>query len=111
MQCPLFVEFSRECQHEIGFLPLNTGSFCSTDKHKECPFYKAIYKIGYFCRYFKYCPAFDHFKIDNFEKFVSIVNEYCLSRENNKYCARFKLRMRNEMPSDNLLPDGSSLKK
>ncbi len=70
MHCPKFVDFKRECQYEIGVLLLDTRYFCSTRKYRKCPFYKAIHNIGHYCRYLKKCPAFEHFKADNFDKFV-----------------------------------------
>jgi len=111
MHCPKFIDFTRECQYEIGVLPLDTRYFCSTYEYRKCPFYKAIHNIGYYCKYLIIYPASEHFKVDNFDEFVQIASEYCLSKENNARCARFKIRRAGKKPPVNLLPDGSIFKK
>ena len=74
------------------------------------PIYLAINKIGYVCKYFKQCPAFDHFKADNFDIFVDIANDYCLSEKNNLNCKRFRIRKKGDFMPSNLMPDGSTFK-
>ncbi|MBU1087991.1 MAG: hypothetical protein KKD05_10825 [Candidatus Omnitrophica bacterium] len=110
MQCPLFVDYARECQYKIGFLPIDTGSYCSTEKHQQCPFYIAINDLGYACKYLNQCPAFEHFKSVDFDEFLALVNKYCLSEKNNSYCKRFKIRKRGNIPPFDLMPDGSIFK-
>lgn len=110
MQCPMFVDYARECQYKIGFLPVETNKYCSTEKYKQCPFYIAINELGYVCKYLKQCPAFEHFKTVNFDDFVDIANTYCLSEKNNHNCKRFKIRKRGDMPPFDLMPDGSMFK-
>jgi len=110
MQCPMFVDYSRECQYEIGFLPLDTTAYCCNEKYKKCPFYLAINNLGYVCKYFKHCPAFEHFKAENFDDLIEIANKYCLSEKNNSNCKIFKIRKRGDMPAFNLMPDGSIFK-
>lgn len=83
MQCPKFIDFTRQCQYEIGILPLDTRYFCASANFRRCPFYKAIYNMGYYCKYLKLCPAFEHFEAENFEEFIRIANRYCLSKQNN----------------------------
>ena len=109
MHCPKFVDFLRECQYEIGILPLDTREFCATRNYRKCPFYKMLHNVGYFCQYLKLCPSFEHFKADNFNSFVKIANGYCLSKENNSKCARYKIRIKGQNPPSNLMPDGSYL--
>lgn len=111
MNCPNFVEFTRECQYKTGFIPLDTGEYCATKKHVECPFYKTLEGIGFSCEYLKRCLAFEHFKTETFNDFVEIAKEYCLSKQNNRNCARYKLRKTGKTPSGDLLPDGSVLEK
>ena len=81
MFCPMFVDFTRECQYKIGFLPLDTREYCSSKKHRDCPFYRTINKIGFHCMYLEQCPAFEHFKTGNFDDFVAISKKYCLSKK------------------------------
>jgi hypothetical protein len=103
----MFVDYSRECQYKIGFLPLDTTAYCSTAEYLECPFYKAINNIGHVCEFMKKCPAFEHFRTSSFHTFVKFANDYCLSKENNTSCQRFSVRQKGVMPPSNLMPDGS----
>lgn len=105
--CPMYVEFVRECQYKIGFLPLDTYEYCSSVEYEKCPFYRSINRIGYICKYLMACMAFEHFKADNFEQFSSIADNYCLSETNCQNCERFKLRKKGKIPPENLMPDGS----
>lgn len=111
MYCPNYIEFERSCQLKLGNITLDTTFFCATSRFKECPFYKTLNNIGYTCYYLKNAPAFDHFPAVDFEKFVEMANKYCLSKKNNKNCARYKLRKKGDHPPSNLLPDGSFFKK
>ncbi|MBU1045041.1 MAG: hypothetical protein KJ915_11660 [Candidatus Omnitrophica bacterium] len=106
----MFVDYTRECQYKIGFLPLDTSLYCSTEKYKQCPFYIAINQSGHVCKYLNQCPSFEHFKAENFDDFVSIAYKYCLSEKNNNNCKRFKIRKRGDMPALDLMPDGSMFK-
>ncbi|MFH1062463.1 MAG: hypothetical protein V1747_06210 [Candidatus Omnitrophota bacterium] len=110
MQCPMYVDYSRDCQYKIGFLPLDTGLYCSNDKYTQCPFYIAINGLGHVCKYLKQCPTFEHFKAENFDAFIEIANKYCLSEKNNNNCKRFKIRKRGDIPPFDLMPDGSMIK-
>ncbi len=107
MDCELFVDYTRECIKDIGFIPpANSYDYCQADKHIECPFFKTIKKIGPHCDCLEKCAAYNHFRIYNFGKFVEIANEYCLT-ENNVNCARHKMRKSGQTPPENLMPDGS----
>jgi hypothetical protein len=110
MQCPMFVDYARECQYKVGFLPLDTSSYCSTEKYKQCPFYLAIKGIVHACKYLKQCPAFEHFKALDFDAFIKIANKYCLSEKENLNCKRFKIRKIGDVPPSDLMPDGSMFK-
>ena len=110
MNCPMFVNFLRECQYKVGFLPLDTSQYCSSVKHRDCPFYRMIKKIGFACKYLKKCPAFEHFHAENFTEFVELAKNYCLSKENNLKCKRFAMREKGQTPTSDLMPDGSTLK-
>jgi len=109
MYCQMFVEFTRECQYKTGFIPLDAKEFCATKRHVECPFYKTLKGIGFSCAYLKHCLAFEHFKTKTFNDYVEIAKEYCLSKENNYNCARYKLRKTGKTPPADLLPDGNFL--
>ncbi len=107
MKCEMFVDYTRECIKNIGFVPqAYTYDYCQTDKHIECPFFKAIKNIGLHCDCLEKCASYNHFKVYNFEKFIEIANAYCLS-ENSANCARYKMRKSGQTPPEGLLPDGS----
>lgn len=109
MNCPMFIDYTRECLEKIGFLPGNTLDYCETDKYKECPFFKTLNNIGLHCECIEKCNAYQYFGIHDFDKFAEIAKEYCLS-ENNINCERFKLRKSGKEVPGNLLPDGSWVK-
>ncbi len=103
----MFVDFVRECQYKVGFLSVDTSGYCSSNKYQKCPFYRAIKKIGYSCRYLKKCPACEHFQINSFAEFISVATKYCLSEKNNKECCRYKIRKKGKTPDPSLMPDGT----
>jgi len=53
--------------------------------------YKTLKKIDFYCKCIEKCAAYKHFGISDFDKFVRVAGEYCLS-ENNVNCERYKLR-------------------
>jgi len=106
----MYVDYTRECLEKIDFLPQNTLAYCETAKHKECPFYRTLNDIGLHCDYVGACAAYKHFGIHDFEQFVKITREYCLS-ENNVKCERFKLRKAGKAVPEELLPDGNTIEK
>ena len=108
MNCPMFVDFVRECSNKIGFIPNDTYTHCTNDSYKDCLFYKAINNISYHCENIFKCPAFKYFGMNNFKKFEEITQKYCLS-ENNQNCARYKIKKSGQIPPPNLLPDGNSI--
>lgn len=107
MNCPLFVDFTRECLDKIEFLPQDTFEYCVSDKHIDCPFYRALKNIGAHCEYIDKCVAYKYFGAKDFEKFVEITKSYCLC-PNNVKCARFKIKSSGEVVPEDLLPDGST---
>jgi len=109
MNCPMFIDYTRECLDKIGFSPQNTFDYCQTDKHKECPFFRTLNNIDFHCECIEKCAAYKYFSISDFEKFAEITKRYCLS-ENNVNCERFKLRKSGEVVPENLLPDGNWIK-
>jgi hypothetical protein len=108
MACPLFVDYTRECITEIEVLPADTFNYCLTEFYKECPFFRVIKGISPICEYIKNCPMYAYFKVGDFEKFVKITKEYCLS-ENNVNCKRYSLRKSGKIPPPNLSPEGDLL--
>lgn len=109
MECPLFVDCTRECMTEVASLPADTLEFCTTERYVDCPFYRRVKKIGLVCECVSGCPAYDFLKVGDFEEFVLIAKQYCLS-ENNRQCQRYILRQQGKPVPQDLLPDGSKRK-
>lgn len=108
MECPMFVDYVRECLDKIDFVPRDTFDYCQTDKFKDCPFFKTINNVGPHCECLVKCPAYKNFNIGDFDRFVEIANRYCLS-ENNVNCERLKLRKSGKEVPEDLMPDGTRL--
>jgi len=108
MACPLFFDYVRECAKEIGFMPNDTYRYCTNDTFPECPFYRTIKNVGVHCENIAKCPAFKYFGMGDVNKFVEIVNTYCLS-ENRVNCARYKVKSTGQTVPPNLLPDGTTM--
>jgi hypothetical protein len=51
---------------------------------------------------------YKHFAIGDFEEFVAITKNYCLS-ENKVNCKRYQAKKSGKTPPPNLLPDGNFL--
>jgi len=109
MACPKFIDNTRECIKEIYFFPASTFDFCTTEAYKRCPFYLILSGEKNVCKNVKKCPAFKNFTLSNFEQFVSMANQYCVS-ENHKNCQRFLLKEKGEEVPINLHPDGHFVK-
>ncbi len=113
MNCPLYKDYTRECLGETEVHPTNITKiildFCSSNKHKECPFYKMLIVKENICKHIQKCPAFAKFQDGAFHAFVETSNKYCTS-ENHAECERYKLKEKgNEVPTW-LHPDGKHIK-
>ncbi|MBN1688044.1 MAG: hypothetical protein JW893_02995 [Candidatus Omnitrophica bacterium] len=108
MPCPLFVDYTRECQSQVGQLRQDTFDYCSSEKYKECPFYRIIHKKGSNCKYFDKCSTYDRLKKEDFKIFVETANKFCLSQKGCLLCHCFQVMESGEVPPLMLLPDGSS---
>ena len=109
MECPFFVDYTRECIKEMAVLPGDTLGFCTSDRYVDCPFFRSIKKIGFVCECVAGCPAYEFLKIGDFKQFLIITSQYCLS-ENNLNCKRYILRKQGQPVPKELLPDGSKIK-
>jgi len=106
----MFIDYVRTCVPHIRLVnDVNTFQYCLTEKHKECPFYRAINKIGHVCEFVATCPIYREISIKDFDRFEKMVKNYCLSKEHCS-CARYVVRKKKEVPPDNLLPDGGRYK-
>ncbi|MFH1063357.1 MAG: hypothetical protein V1747_10825 [Candidatus Omnitrophota bacterium] len=107
--CPMYVDYVRECAEVFGNVSreINTTvRFCVSANHVNCPFFKFSDNPKQYCPGFISCDMCKYFKNTDFENFIKITNDWCLS---NKFanCARFRLRKTKTTPPENLMPDGS----
>ncbi len=109
MNCPKFVDFTRECIKEIEVLPGNTFNYCTTEKYVNCPFYKILSGDKNVCQNITKCQAFKNFQTLDFERFINMTTEWCVS-ENHRNCQRYILKSRGEIVPFNLHPDGITVK-
>jgi hypothetical protein len=108
--CPMFSDYVRECMKHFSIVPeVNTVEFCTTEKYTDCPFYKSINKLCPVCEMLDRCPIFKHLSIKDFDKFVQVTKDYCLS-EKKMACERLNIFKSGDMPPPDLMPDGSKLK-
>lgn len=107
MNCPLFINFKKTCEKKVSFVPHYCIEICTTDKHKDCPFYIICTKSGFICEFSSFCPAFQYLLNKDFNKFCEVAKEYCLCLEKRDSCERYKIRKSQQIPPENLLPDGS----
>lgn len=106
MHCPLYIDFTRECIKEVEIMPNNTLLYCTTDKYKDCPFYKIIKKEKGVCENIKKCHAFPHLQLSGFEPFVEVSERFCTSPSHKK-CQRYILKKSGEEVPEDLHPDGT----
>ena len=109
MECPFFVDYTRECIKEVKILPANTLTYCTTEQYVDCPFYRRIKKAGFVCECVSGCPAYEMLEVGDFEAFFAITKQYCLS-ENNLNCQRYILKKQGKPVPRELLPDGTMYK-
>jgi len=108
MTCPMYEDYTRRCITAISVTPDASFDFCDSDRYVECPFYRTINNIVTLCENIKKCPAYAHFQLGEFEEFLKLTKQYCLS-ENKVNCERYKLKKAGkEVPKD-LHPDGSKI--
>ncbi len=103
--CPKLVNDVRECLKKIKFFPEDTGAYCRSERYAECPFYRTLGRIGPCCDYIENCPIYAHFASREFDKFVKMTKDYCLS-ENMKCCKRYQIRKTGQTPPLPMAPNG-----
>jgi len=113
MGCPLFVDYSRECIVKIEIYPSQIThkilNLCTTGDYKECPFYRILYRKESVCKNIMNCPVFSKFQIDDFDKFMELSREYCVSK-NHKKCKRYIISKKGKGVPPHLHPDGRYIK-
>ncbi len=109
MHCPKFIDFTRECLEEIKIIPNNTFKYCTTKKHKDCPFFRILNNEKGICEHVKHCYFFNNFEIHDFDGFAKISDEYCTG-ENHEKCKRYILSKKGEKVPNDLSPEGMIIK-
>lgn len=104
----MYEDYSRGCITKISVVPEASYNFCDSDKYGDCPFYRIINNIGTLCENINKCPAYAYFQVGEFEEFLKLTKQYCLS-ENKVNCERYKIKNAGkEVPKD-LHPNGSKI--
>lgn len=86
--------------------------FCNSDDYEICPFYKIIIEKRPYCKYIEDCD----YKVigligyiarnpKTYTRVMKLVDEYCLSENNNEDCARKKFIKSGKKYPKNLLQD------
>ena len=108
MQCPMFVDYTRECVTQIEYVAWTGIIYCNSEKYKECPFFQAITNPKECCENIKSCKMFQHLALKDSLLFREINDKYCLRKDCVK-CKRYQIRKTGVLPPDALMPDGSTL--
>ena len=108
MSCPMYEDYTRMCIENFKEISKVTSfDVCQSDNYKECPAYQIEFKKMSECEFLEECKK--HVNIDgiDFETVKEFGNKYCLSKENKKNCARYKLLKNKEEVPDKLLANGA----
>jgi hypothetical protein len=118
MVCPLYIDFTRMCLDKLPMLvKFTTIKTCKSEQYADCPVYQ-LCTSSFKCEYFpncskQYSEKLPKLVMDIFltkaaiEVLKDMWTNYCLSAENSKTCAKYKLFSQGEMPTLELQPDGS----
>lgn len=107
--CPLFVDFTRECIQKIGYMPNDSMfKFCSSSSYVKCPLYRALNNVGNHCEYVYSCVVFRYYGTRNIDKFLEVTQKYCLA-DTQMGCARYRMKKKGQSPPPDLLPDGGKI--
>lgn len=108
----MFNDFTRECLTKIEVYPVHITSemmsYCSSDKHLDCPFYKILNTKEVVCQHILKCSAFRNFHSAEFKNFVALSSKYCTSK-NHLACQRFILKEKGGEVPITLHPDGTHI--
>lgn len=119
MNCPLYVDFTRECvEYYPHLLPYASFDNCETEQFKDCLIYMTLHSKCN-CIYTKKCADIYNKKFPKLlqkmfdeEEIHKSIHEmmvtYCLT-ENCINCAKFKLLIKGKSPPINLSPDGKKV--
>ena len=120
MSCPYFVDFTRDCIKTYpAIIQYKDFSACESEGYQKCLVYN-ILRSDFRCKYLDTClnmfpsdiPEF--FKLLNQDETIyAFVTKptyhYCLSKDNNVRCARYKIKEEGKQPPPGLTPDGQNV--
>ena len=120
MSCPYFVDFTRDCIKTYpAIIQYKDFSACESEGYQKCLVYN-ILRSDFRCKYLDTClnmfpddiPEF--FKLLNhdeaiYEFVTKPTYKYCLSKENNVRCVRYKIKEEGKQPPPGLTPDGQNV--
>jgi hypothetical protein len=121
MNCPLFEDYTRGCVSKYpDFVIYSNFDICGSAEYQKCPMFIVI-NSKFKCQYLPTCSHSYNVsapklieKIFLDEKFkndiiMSLVKKYCISDDNSRNCARYKLISQGEKPPLTLLPDDTKI--
>jgi hypothetical protein len=118
VSCPLYQDFTRTCISKFpDFLEFPTLDLCESDEYNGCIAH-LIFTSTFMCRYLTDCGNAYKKKVPKLitkmlgeketrELFYRFSAQYCISQENHRNCAKYKLLAEGRVPPINLFPDGS----
>ena len=120
MSCPYFVDFTRDCIKTYpAIIQYKDFSSCESEGYQKCLIYN-ILRSDFRCKYLDSCL---NMFPDDIPEFFKLLNQdetiyafvtkptyhYCLSKDNNVRCARYKIKKEGKQPPPGLTPDGQNV--
>jgi len=120
MSCPYFIDFTRDCIKTYpAIIQYKDFSSCESEGYQKCLVYN-ILRSDFRCKYLDTCLNMfpsdipDFFKLLNHDEAIyAFVTKptyhYCLTKDNNVRCARYKIKEEGKQPPPGLTPDGQNV--
>lgn len=108
MSCPFYIDYTRECITKIEVTTDASFDVCDSNRYVECPFFRTLQHIGESCENIKNCPIYASFQLGEYERFLQMTKQYCLSK-NYVNCKRYQLKKEGREVPRNLLPEGREI--
>jgi hypothetical protein len=120
MSCPNYRDYTRDCIKKYPTLVRYENFMkCESEDYQKCIIYH-ILRSDYQCKYLDSCLKMFPEEIPEFlilisndtsvyEFITNPVYDYCLSKENNTRCARYKIKEEGKQPPPGLNPDGKNI--
>ncbi len=120
MCCPYYIDFTRDCIKTYpGIIQYRDFSSCESDGYQKCLVYNVL-KSDFRCKFLDSCL---NIFLNDIPEFFKLLNQdtaiydfvtkptyhYCLSKENNIQCARYKIKANDKQPPPGLTPTGQNV--